>query len=71
MDEIKNQKTEEREERYARMRRLAAEAMADPRFVADMRETMHAFRHVDSEGWPSYEEDDTDSSGVFGPSGIL
>ncbi len=39
----------ERKARRARMRDLAAEAMADPDFVADLRETMHAFRHVDRE----------------------
>ena len=46
-----------REIRHARMRKLAAEAMADPDFVADLRETMHAFRHVDKENWPLYDED--------------
>ncbi len=40
------------EVRHARMRKLAAEAMADPDFVADLRETMYAFRHVDKENWP-------------------
>jgi len=40
-----------REARHAEMRRLAAEAMADPQFVADLRETMQAFRHVDKENW--------------------
>jgi len=40
------------EVRHARMRKLAAEAMAAPNFVADLRETMHAFRHVDTENWP-------------------
>lgn len=41
-----------REVRHARLDKMAAEAMADPGFVADMRETMHAFRHVDQEHWP-------------------
>ncbi len=45
-----------REIRHARMRTLAAEAMADPDFVADLRETMHAFCHVDKENWPLYDE---------------
>ena len=45
-----------REIRHARMRKLAAEAMADPDFVADLRETMQAFRHVDKEHWPLYDE---------------
>lgn len=45
------------EVRHARMRKLAADAMADPDFVADLRETMHAFRHVDKEHWPLYDED--------------
>ncbi len=45
-----------REIRHARMRILAAEAMADPGFVADLNETMHAFRHVDKENWPLYDE---------------
>jgi uncharacterized protein YicC (UPF0701 family) len=44
-----------REERHARLRQLAAEAMADPQFVADVNDTMHAFRHIDAEGWPSYD----------------
>ena len=48
----------EREARHARMRELAAEAMADPDFVADLRETMHAFRHVDRENWPPWEEEE-------------
>lgn len=39
------------------MRALAAEAMADTGFVADLRETMHAFRHVDKENWPAWEDD--------------
>jgi hypothetical protein len=41
-----------REIRHARMRMMAEEAMNDPGFVADMRDTMDAFKHVDSEGWP-------------------
>jgi len=45
-----------REIRHARMRKLAAEAMADPDFVADLHETMHTFRHVDKENWPLYDE---------------
>lgn len=48
---------QEREARHARMRDLAAEAMADPGFVADLRETMHAFRHVDKDHWPLYDAD--------------
>ena len=35
------------------MRALAAEAIADAGFVADLHETMHAFRHVDKEHWPA------------------
>jgi len=46
-----------REVRHARMRKLASEAMADPDFVADMTETMQAFRHVDKENWPLYDEE--------------
>jgi hypothetical protein len=46
----------ERAARHARMRGLAVEAMADPDFVADLRETMQAFRHVDEEHWPLYDE---------------
>ena len=46
----------EREVRHARMRRLAEEAMNDPEFVADMRGTMEAFRHADTEHWPTYED---------------
>lgn len=41
-----------REVRHARMRMQAEEAMNDPDFVADMRDTMKAFTHVDGEGWP-------------------
>src|ERR1043166_9055064 len=48
----------EREVRHARMRLLAQEAMQDPAFVADMRDTMQAFHHVDREAWPpEYPED--------------
>ena len=47
-----------REVRHARMRKLAEEAMADPDFVADLKETMHAFRHVDRENWPTYDENE-------------
>ena len=46
-----------REARHALMSRLAAEAMADPGFVADLHETMQAFRHVDQEDWPAYDEE--------------
>lgn len=46
-----------REVRHARMRRLADEAMADPGFVADMRETMAAFGPLDSQDWPASEID--------------
>lgn len=42
----------EREVRHARMRRQADEAMADPGFVADMRETMAAFETSDTRDWP-------------------
>ena len=45
-----------REVRHARMRILAAEAMADPDFVADLQETMQAFRHTDTENWPVYDK---------------
>lgn len=45
-----------REVRHARMRKLAEEAMADPDFVADLNDTMQAFRHVDKENWPLYDE---------------
>ena len=45
-----------REVRHARMRKLASEAMADPDFVTDLQETMQAFRHVDNENWPLYDE---------------
>ncbi len=45
-----------REVRHARMRQLADEAMADPGFVADMRETMAAFRQTDAEHWPAFDE---------------
>ena len=41
-----------REVRHARMRKLAEEAMNDPGFVADMRDTMDAFKHGDAESWP-------------------
>jgi hypothetical protein len=41
-----------REVRHALMTRMAEEAMADPEFVADMRETMDAFEPSTSEGWP-------------------
>ena len=45
-----------REVRYARMRVLAEQAMADPDFVSDLHETMQVFEHVDKENWPSYDE---------------
>ena len=45
-----------REKRHALMRLLAVEAMADPDFVADLRETTYAYRHVDRENWPPYDE---------------
>lgn len=45
-----------REVRHARMRVLAAEAMADPDFVSDLQETMQAFEHTDGENWPLYDE---------------
>src|SRR5438477_10324660 len=41
-----------REVRHARMRAQAEEAMNDPGFVADMRDTMEAFKHADTEFWP-------------------
>ncbi len=46
-----------REVRHARMRVLAEQAMADPDFVADLRETMQAFQHADKENWPSDDAD--------------
>ena len=42
-----------REIRHARMRKLAQEAMNDPGFVADMRDTMAAFEPIDLQDWPS------------------
>ena len=48
----------EKEVRYARMRRMAAEAMNDPGFVADMNGTMEAFRHADLEHWPERDDED-------------
>lgn len=47
-----------REVRHGRLHKLAAEAMADPGFVADMRETTHAFQYVDQENWPEPIEAD-------------
>ena len=41
-----------REVRHARMRVLAEQAMADPDFVSDMRDSMQAFQHTDKENWP-------------------
>lgn len=43
------------EVRHARMRLLAAEAMADPGFVADMQDTLEDFRQVDQENWPEFD----------------
>ena len=40
-----------RELRHARMRRLAAEAMADPGFVADIQDTTAELRHADRQRW--------------------
>ena len=45
-----------REVRHARMRILAAEAMADPDFVSDLHETMNAFQSADRENWPNYDD---------------
>ena len=45
-----------REVRHARMRVLAAEAVADPDFVSDLHDTMTAFQHTDKENWPLYDE---------------
>ncbi|MDQ2688121.1 MAG: hypothetical protein M3Y28_09675 [Armatimonadota bacterium] len=45
------------EVRHARMRILAAEAMADPGFVADMHDTMNAFCYADAENWPEPESE--------------
>ena len=42
-----------REVRHARMRVQAAEAMNDPVFVADMRETMQTFASSDRDSWLS------------------
>lgn len=44
-----------REVRHARMRRLAAEAIADPQFVEDMHATAHAFEATDHAQWPLYD----------------
>ncbi len=44
------------EVRHARMRVLAAEAMADPRFVADLHGLMQVFGHVDRKNWPLFDE---------------
>jgi len=46
-----------REVRHARMCKLAVQAMADPDFVADLHETMEAFRYADKENWPLYDEE--------------
>jgi len=46
-----------REVRHARMARLAEEAMNDPGFVSDMRDTMSAFRFVDAERWPANDDE--------------
>ncbi len=48
---------QEQEARQVRLRKLAEEAMADPDFVTDLREIMQAFRFVDTEHWPPYDED--------------
>jgi Arc/MetJ-type ribon-helix-helix transcriptional regulator len=48
-----------REVRHVRMRRLAEEAMNDPGFVADMRETMETFRRADAERWPPGIEEES------------
>lgn len=39
------------EVRHAQMRKLAAEAMADPDFVSDMHETMTSFDSFNRDGW--------------------
>ena len=41
-----------RELRYVSLRKLADEAMSDPLFVQDMRDTMAAFEAADADGWP-------------------
>ncbi len=51
-----------REVRHARMRKLAEEAMNDPGFVADMRDTMDAFKFVDAERWPPGMEEAGDEA---------
>lgn len=58
----------EREVRHARMRHLAAEAMADPDFVVDMRGVMAEFQYVDSEAWPEGLGDDSKATGKGGHS---
>ncbi|MGO8669843.1 MAG: hypothetical protein ACLQVD_00505 [Capsulimonadaceae bacterium] len=45
-----------REVRHARLRQQAAEAMADPDFVADMRATMDAFEPALLDRWPVYDD---------------
>jgi len=45
-----------REVRHARLRELAREAMNDPDFVADMKETMQAFRFADADSGASAGE---------------
>lgn len=50
-------RTRIREVRHARLRLLAAEAVADPGFVADMRETAEAFSPVLTDQWPLEEQD--------------
>ena len=42
------------------MERQAQEAMADPDFVADMREIQRAFPDVDSRNWPVFDSDKSD-----------
>ena len=49
-----------REVRHARMRVLTEQAMADPDFVSDMRDTMQAFQHTDKENWPLYKKSHID-----------
>jgi len=41
-----------REVRRVRMKQLAEEAMADPDFVSDMRDTVRAFDPLAGENWP-------------------
>lgn len=41
---------------HEEMERQAREAMADPDFVADMRNTQAAFADVDARNWPVFDE---------------